>query len=56
MGAKINSKLFELAGIKISFENNFKPSASGCNKPQKPTILGPRRRWIAAIILRSAKV
>jgi hypothetical protein len=26
----------------ISFENNFKPSAKGCNKPKTPTTEGPR--------------
>jgi hypothetical protein len=26
----------------ISFENNFKPSAKGCNKPNTPTTDGPR--------------
>ena len=43
-------------GIIISFRISFKPSATGCNKPKKPTILGPDRRCIAPITLRSANV
>lgn len=43
-------------GITTSFTNAFKPSANGCNKPQIPTTFGPRRRWILAIIFRSANV
>lgn len=55
-GAKLNKNLFALIGTIISFTNNFKPSAKGCNKPQKPTTLGPRLRWIAAITFLSNKV
>jgi hypothetical protein len=34
-------------------DNSLKPSAIACNKPQKPTILGPLRRCIEANNLRS---
>jgi hypothetical protein len=43
MGAKIKLKVLELDGITDSFNSNFKPSAAGCNKPKKPTELGPNR-------------
>ena len=43
IGAKIKLKVFELVGITDSLSNNFKPSANGCNKPKKPTTLGPNR-------------
>ncbi len=55
-GAKINNKKFALRGIIGSLKINFKPSAKGCNKPKKPTTLGPFRRWTEAIIFRSARV
>lgn len=51
-----NKILVALAGTSASFKINFKPSATGCKTPQKPTILGPIRRWLLAIILRSANV
>lgn len=41
IGDKIKRNLLERLGIKVSFENNFNPSATACNKPKKPTILGP---------------
>ena len=47
---------FALEGKIVSFTNNFKPSAKGCNKPKTPTTLGPLRRCIAAITFLSAKV
>jgi hypothetical protein len=40
-------------GTRISLLINLKPSATACNNPQKPTRLGPKRRWIAARNLRS---
>ena len=55
-GAKKNKILCDFKGIIISLESSFKPSANGCKNPHNPTTLGPFRRWIAAIILRSAKV
>jgi hypothetical protein len=50
-----NKKIIKLEGygIIVSFANNFKPSAIGCNKPQRPTTLGPLRRCIDANNLRS---
>lgn len=56
IGAKIKLKVLELVGITDSFNNNFKPSANGCNKPKKPTELGPYRCCIPPIIFRSANV
>jgi hypothetical protein len=41
IGAKIKLKVFAFVGITDSFNNNFKPSAKGCNKPKKPTAFGP---------------
>ena len=45
-----------LLGITVSFMINFTPSAAPCNKPKTPAILGPRRRCIADISLRSNTV
>ena len=44
MGA--TKKIIALArvGIKTSLNVSLAPSASGCNKPQKPTTFGPFRR------------
>ena len=55
---KIEQKenLFAFVGTIISFTINFNPSANGWSNPQTPTILGPKRRWIAAIPFRSANV
>jgi hypothetical protein len=55
-GANTKMPVFALLGTINSLVNSFKPSDIGCNIPQKPTTLGPLRRCIAAIILRSAKV
>ena len=46
IGAKMKLKVLEFVGI----------TASGCNNPKKPTLLGPNRCCILPIILRSAKV
>lgn len=56
IGENTNKNVFDLLGTINSLVTSFKPSAIGCNKPQKPTTFGPLRRWIAAIILRSANV
>lgn len=42
IGAPKKIILLALRGIIISFKTAFKPSASGCNKPQIPTTFGPR--------------
>jgi hypothetical protein len=47
---------FALVGTNNSLNISLAPSAKGCNNPQKPTTLGPLRRWIAAITFRSAIV
>jgi hypothetical protein len=41
IGAIKNMLILELLGNIVSFTNNFKPSAKGCNKPKTPTTLGP---------------
>jgi len=56
MGAIMKEKVFAFVGITVSFINNFKPSAKGCNKPQNPTNVGPCRCWINPITFLSAKV
>jgi len=55
-GAKIKIIMFALLGKIVSFVNNFKPSAKGCNKPYIPTTLEPRRYCIDAITFLSIKV
>jgi hypothetical protein len=40
----------------VSLNNNFIPSAKGCNKPQKLTALGPLRLCTEAWTLRSSWV
>ena len=56
MGAKIKLNVLEFVGITDSFSNNLRPSASGCNKPKKPTTFGPKRCCIPPVIFRSASV
>jgi hypothetical protein len=56
IGAAKKQSLFDLLGKIISFKKSFKPSAIGCKIPQNPTTLGPRRRCIAPMTLRSVKV
>jgi hypothetical protein len=36
-GAKTKLKVLAFVGITVSLSRSFKPSARGCNKPQKPT-------------------
>lgn len=55
-GAKIKLEVFVFAGITVSFNINLKASATGCNKPLKPTKSGPFLCWIDPIIFRSANV
>ena len=55
-GAIKNKKVSALLGIIVSFKNNFKPSANGCNKPKNPTTLGPLRLCIELKIFLSANV
>lgn len=55
-GAIIKPKVFAFVGITVSFTINFTASATGCNKPLKPTTFGPFRCWIEPIIFLSAKV
>jgi hypothetical protein len=55
-GANTKRKVLALLGTINSFVTSFKPSAIGCKSPQIPTTLGPFRRCIDAIILRSASV
>lgn len=55
-GANIKIIILELFGKIVSFRNNFKPSAKGCNSPKNPTIFGPWRRCTAANTCLSIKV
>lgn len=56
MGAAMNMAKLAPLGKTVSFNKSFKPSAKGCNKPEKPTTFGPLRRCMAAITLRSKSV
>lgn len=53
IGAKIKIIKLDELGIKVSLLRNFTASAIACNKPNKPTTLGPLRRCIEANTLRS---
>jgi hypothetical protein len=55
-GDKTKIREFDLAGTTSSLTTNFRPSAIGCSKPQKPTTLGPRLLCIEAITFLSANV
>ena len=55
-GANKKTKRLAFTGTINSLRNNFKASEIGCNKPQKPTRLGPLRLWIAPKTFRSATV
>jgi hypothetical protein len=41
IGANTNTGILTLRGTMTSLITNFKPSAIGCSRPQKPTTLGP---------------
>ena len=56
IGANIKIIVFALLGNIVSLINNLSPSARGCNKPKRPTTLGPLRCCIPAITFRSSKV
>ena len=43
-------------GVNDCFVNNLKASSSGCSKPRKETLLGPKRLWKNPIIFRSKRV
>ena len=53
-GPAINKNLLDAAGIKSSFINILTPSAKGCNNPNGPARLGPRRSCINAATFLSA--
>ena len=55
-GPRINKNLEEKFGMISSLKNNFNPSASGCNIPKGPALLGPRRSCKMAATFLSAKV
>ena len=48
IGAITNIILLALFGIIGSFKSNFRKSATGCNNPKGPTILGPFLNCTAA--------
>ena len=56
IGAIRNRMRLAPLGTMVSFMNILMASAKGWNRPNGPTTLGPRRSWIAAMILRSARV
>jgi len=56
IGENTKIHILEACGITVSLASNFSASAKGCNNPKNPTILGPRRRCIAAITFRSNNV
>lgn len=56
IGAAIKIERLAELGKTVSFNNNFKPSARGCNKPKNPTTFGPLLLCIDAITLRSNSV
>ena len=55
-GATIKPNVFAFVGITVSLIINFTASATGCNKPLKPTTFGPFRCWMDPITFLSAKV
>jgi len=55
-GASKKRTRFACVGNTDSFNNNFKPSAKGCKRPNNPTTLGPFLRCIAPKIFLSHKV
>lgn len=55
-GDIMNIKKLELEGTIISLSNNFKPSANGCKKPNRPVTLGPFLLCTEAITFLSTKV
>lgn len=55
-GAKINKNLFARIGNTISFVKSLTASAIACNNPKTPTLLGPKRCWIAPNNFRSYNV
>jgi len=48
--------LLACKGVKDCFVRSLKASNKGCNKPDKETLLGPKRLWKKPIIFRSNKV
>jgi len=56
VGAAMKVAKLALLGKTTSFNNNFKPSAKGCNNPKKPTTFGPLRLCMEAMTLRSNSV
>ena len=55
-GPSTNKNVLACVGIISSLVNNFTPSASGCNKPQGPALLGPTRSWKNPANFLSARV
>src|SRR5690606_2125798 len=55
-GATTNRILLACVGTTTSLVSSLNTSAKGCNRPRKPTRVGPRRTCIAPIILRSQYV
>ena len=56
IGAAMKGAGLERVGFDCSFRNNFKASAKGWSKPERPTLLGPLRSWKYPRDFRSSKV
>jgi hypothetical protein len=56
VGANTNKNFLAPPTISRSLITSLSPSASGCKKPQNPTVPGPRLRCIPAITFLSASV
>lgn len=52
----INKNVWVITGIYILLVRSFNPSSTGCNNPEKPSLLGPSRIWENPNNFRSNKV
>lgn len=56
IGDRKNKTPLACVGIKNSLIMSFKPSANGCNNPNKPTMPGPRLRCTDPKVFRSNNI
>jgi len=52
----INKSIWVITGIYIFLVRSFNPSITGCNSPEKASLLGPTRIWENPNNFRSNKV